>query len=170
MIPRPERTEAASYYFKYIDQVPDGDILNILEAQGREILGLLRSVSSEKSLHRYAEGKWTIRDTVAHLSDCERLFVFRAFWFARGFEAPLPSFEQDTAAAAANANAREWSALIAELEAVRASTLAFFRGLAPDDWTRQGTASNNPFSVRAMAWIAAGHVNHHLILLRERYL
>ena len=84
----PSRTEAAEYYFTYIDLVPEGDICELLNTQGRETLELLRGISEEESLHRYAPGKWSIRDVVNHLSDTERLFVFRAFWFARGFESP----------------------------------------------------------------------------------
>ncbi|MGH7560933.1 MAG: DinB family protein [Gemmatimonadales bacterium] len=99
MIAAPERSEAAEYYFRYIDLVPAGDILTTLEDQLPETLGLLRSIPSERSFHRYAPGKWSIRDLVNHLCDTERLFVFRAFWFARGFESPLPSFDQGVAAA-----------------------------------------------------------------------
>ena len=101
MIAVPDRTEAAEYYFTYIDQVPQGDICGLLDAQGNEVLDLLLGISEQQSLHRYAPGKWSIRDVVNHVSDAERLFVFRAFWFARGFESPLPSFDQTIAVSAA---------------------------------------------------------------------
>src|SRR6266567_5693029 len=97
----PDRTEAAEYYFTYIDQVPRGDIRDILEVQSRETLALLGGISEEQSLHRYAPDKWSIREVVGHLNDTERLFVFRAFWFGRGFDSPLPSFDQHTAISAA---------------------------------------------------------------------
>ncbi len=93
----PDRTEAAEYYFAYIDEVPDGDICEILRGQLPETITLLRDISEEQSLHRYAPGKWSIREVISHLNDTERVFVFRALWFARGFDTPLPSFDQDVA-------------------------------------------------------------------------
>lgn len=166
----PDRTEAAAYYFIYIDQVPAGDICDLLEAQGKETLDLLSGISVEQSLLRYAPGKWSIREVVNHLSDAERLCVFRAFWFARGFESALPSFDQTVAAAAAGANERSWDSVVEEFQAVRAATVAFFRSLPAEAWARRGMASDNPFTVRALAYLAMGHVIHHTKILRERYL
>lgn len=166
----PDRTEAAEYYFTYIDQVPAGDICVLLEAQLAETLALLRDISDARSLTRYAPGKWTIRQVVGHLNDTERLFVFRALWFARGFDSPLPSFDQNVAVSAAGADERSWRSHVDEFSAVRAATLAFFRGLPADAWTRRGVASGNPFTVRALAYLAVGHVSHHTRILRERYL
>lgn len=169
MTTAPDRTEAAEYYFTYINQVPAGDVCEILEAQRAELLGALGGISEERSRHRYAPDKWSIREVAAHMNDTERLFVFRAFWFARGFETPLPSFDQNIAIAAAGADARPLSSHADEFQSVRAATLSFFRTLPGDAWTRRGTASGNPFTVRALAYIAAGHVAHHLKILRERY-
>jgi hypothetical protein len=166
----PDRTEAAEYYFTYIDKVPSGDICDVLAAQSTETLTLLRSISDERSLHRYGQDKWTIREVVSHMNDAERVFAFRAFWFARGFDSPLPSFDQDVAVPNAAADARSWSSHIEEFEAVRAATLTLFKYLPAESWARRGTASDKPFSVRALAYIAAGHVEHHLRILRERYL
>lgn len=170
MTEAPDRTEAAAYYFTYIDQVPEGEICGLLEAQGKEMLDLLSGVSEERSQHRYAPEKWSIRDVVNHLSDVERLCVFRALWFARGFESTLPSFDQTIAVAAAGANDRPWDSVVEEFRAVRAATLAFFRSLPPDAWARRGIASDNPFTVRALAYVAAGHAIHHTKIIRERYL
>jgi hypothetical protein len=167
----PDRTEAAEYYFTYIDRVPrDTDVLRVLADQLPETVKLLESISDERSLHRYAPGKWSIREVVSHINDTERLFVFRALWFARGLEAPLPSFDQDVALAGAYADERPWRQHIDEFRAVRAASLAFFQSLRDDAWARRGIASGNPFSVRALAYITAGHVTHHALLLRERYL
>jgi hypothetical protein len=166
----PDRTEAAEYYFTYIDQVPTGDICRVLEAQLPETLALLHDISDEQSLTRYAPDKWSIREVVSHLNDTERLFVFRAFWFARGFDSPLPSFDQNVAVSTAGADERSWRSHVDEFKAVRAATLAFFRGLPADAWTRRGVASGNPFTVRALAYLAAGHVTHHTRILRQRYL
>ena len=170
MIAVPDRTEAAEYYFTYIDQVPEGDICGLLDAQGHEVLDLLLGISEQTSLHRYAPGKWSIRDVVNHVSDTERLFVFRAFWFARGFESPLPSFDQTIAVSAARADDRAWRSLVEEFRAVRAASMAFFRSLPAEAWARRGIASDNPFTVRALAYLAVGHVTHHTKILRERYL
>jgi DinB superfamily len=167
---RPERSEAADYYFTYIDKVPDGDICRILESQSVEIPALLEAIPEAQSDFRYAADKWSIREVVAHLNDCERLFVFRAFWFARGFDTPLPSFDQNVAMTGAGANQRSWSSHIDEFRVVRAATLAFFRNLPSEAWDRRGVASDNPFSVRALAYIAAGHIVHHAAILADRYL
>jgi DinB superfamily len=166
----PDRSEAAAYYFTYIDQVPPGDICEILTAQTAEAVRVFDAISDEQSLYRYASGKWSLREVVSHLSDTERLFVFRAFWFARGFESPLPSFEQDVAIAAAAADGRSWRSHVDEFRTVRAATLTFFQGLPDDAWTRRGMASGYAFSVRALAYISAGHVAHHLKIIRDRYL
>ncbi len=170
MSERPARDEAADYYFTYIDQVPDGDICATLEAQAVETLATFANVSEDGSRHRYGPGKWSIREVLGHVNDTERLFLSRAFWFARGFDTPLPSFDQNVAVAAAAADERSLSSHVEEFRAVRASTLAFFRNLPADAWTRRGTASGNPFTVRALAYLAAGHVVHHLAIVRERYL
>lgn len=166
----PDRTEAAEYYFKYIDLVPKGDICDILRAQLDQTVSLLRGIPDDRSLHRYAAGKWSIREAVSHVNDTERLFVFRAFWFARGFESPLPSFDQNVAVDHAGADARSWRSHVDEFRSVRGATLDFFRHLPAEAWLRRGIASDNPFTVRALAYIAAGHVIHHNAILRERYL
>ena len=167
---RPDRSESAAYYFTYIDQVPDGDICATLRVQLVEVPAFLESISEERSLHRYAPDKWTIREVVSHLNDTERVFAYRALWFARGYESPLPSFDQDTAIRTSGANERSFRSHIDEFRAVRAATIALFEHVPPDAWMRRGIASDNPFSARALAWISAGHVAHHLRILRERYL
>lgn len=166
----PEPHEAAPYYFKYIDQVQGEDVLAVLESQLDETLALLADISEERSLYRYGPDKWSFREVINHVNDCERLFISRAFWFARGFDSPLPSFDEKVSAAAARADERPWASHVEELRAVRLSTLAFFRNLPAEAWRRSGTASEMPFTVNALAWLAAGHLAHHLTILRERYL
>jgi hypothetical protein len=166
----PNRTEAADYYFTYIDQVPSGDIRQIIDAQAGDALALLNGISEEKSLARYADGKWSIREVVNHLNDCERLFVFRAMWFARGFDSELPSFDQNVAIAGGAANDLPLKTHVQEFHGVRNASIAFFRNLPESAWDRRGMASGNPFTVRALGYITAGHVAHHLRILRERYL
>ena len=116
----PDRTEAAEYYFTYIDQVGTGDIRSILEAQASETVAFLRGISSERSLHRYAPDKWSIRQTVGHVNDAERVFAFRAFWFARGFDSPLPSFDQNVAVFTAGSDERTWQSHVDEFQTIRA--------------------------------------------------
>jgi hypothetical protein len=170
MTPRPERTEAAPYYFTYIDQVPDGDILELLEAQRREVVDLLRGIPEPQSRHRYAADKWSIREVVNHVNDTERVFAFRALWFARGFANPLPGFDQNVGVAAARADEQAWSNLVDEFQVIRTATLALFRMLPEEAWARQGVASDKPVSVNALAYVVAGHATHHVKILRERYV
>jgi hypothetical protein len=166
----PDRTDAPEYYFKYIDRVAGTDICSILADQRQQTSDLLRTISEEQSLTRYAPGKWSIREVLGHVNDAERLFVARAWWFARGFDSPLPSFDQNVAAAHAGADDRDWNSHIDEFLAVRGATVSFFRGLPAEAWARRGTASGTDFTVRALAFIAAGHLIHHTTILRERYL
>ncbi|HYK87635.1 MAG TPA: DinB family protein [Acidobacteriota bacterium] len=167
---RPQSNEAAPYYFTYIDRIPSDDISRVLETQLEEILPVLRSISEDKSLHRYAPDKWSIRQVQNHVNDTERTFLFRALWFARGFDTPLPSFDQNTAVAVACADEYSWARHLEEFESIRAATLAFFRNLPADGWMRTGIASGNPFTVRALAYIIAGHAAHHTAILQERYV
>jgi hypothetical protein len=167
--PRPARNEAAEYYFTYIDQVPAGDICTILEDQSASVLTLFAGIDEEKSSYRYGPDKWSIRQVLSHLNDTERVFSLRLLWFARGFEEPLPSFDQNVAIDSAHADDRTWASHVEEFQAIRAATLALIKSLRDDVWDRRGTASGYSFTVRAMAFIAAGHVAHHARILRERY-
>lgn len=169
MLGTPQRTEAAPYYFTYIDRITKPDVIDVLDSQLDPTLDFLRTISEEKSLSRYAPGKWTIRQVMGHVNDTERMFVFRSMWFARGFETPLPSFEQEIAVAGAQSDSISWARHIQEFGEVRRATLSFFRNLPPEAWGRKGTASENSFTVRALAYIAAGHLDHHLAIVRERY-
>src|SRR6266550_4019396 len=157
----PEKSEAAPYFFRYIDRVPGGDILRVLESQLEETRSFLAGISEERSLHRYAPEKWSIRQVWNHVNDTERVFLFRGFWFARGFDSPLPSFDQDVAAASAAAGEISWAAHVEDFLGVRQATLTFYRNLPGEAWMRSGVASENSFTVRALAYIIAGHVAHH---------
>lgn len=170
MIGLPERTEAAPYYFTYIDQIKNPDIVRALDSQLSDVLAFFRGISEEKSLHRYAPDKWSIRQVLSHINDSERVFTYRALWFARGFETPLPSFDQEVAVRGADADAQPWASHIEEFGAVRGATLALFRRLPHEAWARKGVASDNPVTVRALAYIIAGHVQHHRSILETRYL
>lgn len=170
MIGRPKPDEAAAYYSMYIDRVTSDDVVDFMTTQLAETASFFKQISEEKSLHRYAPDKWSIRELLGHVNDCERVFAFRALWFARAFPDALPSFDQEIAVAGAGSNNVSWANLVDEFESVRAATLAFFRQLPEEAWARTGIASDNPVSVRALAYIIAGHVSHHVAILRERYV
>lgn len=167
---RPQPSEAADYYFRYIDLVPSDDVVSFLEGQFKETMPFLESISEEQSLHRYAPDKWSIRELLNHVNDGERIFLGRALWFARGFTDPLPSFDQEIAVAGAAANETPWAKLVEEFRTVRLATLSFFQNLPAGAWSRTGVASDNPVSVNAIAYIIGGHVAHHTNVLKERYL
>lgn len=170
MTGRPSPNEAAPYYFTYIDRIQDQNILHRLEAQLDEVMPVLHRISEEKSLHRYAPDKWNIRQMWNHVNDAERIFVFRALWFARTLPGALPSFEQEIAVNAAHCDGFCWNNYVEEFREIRLATVSFFRNLPEDAWMREGIASEKTFTVRALAYIAAGHVAHHAAVLKEKYL
>jgi len=170
MAGRPQRSEAAEYYFKYIDQVTTDDIVAVMEEQLREADELFADISEGKSLYRYGPEKWSIRQVVNHISDAERTFAFRAWWFSRGFEAQLPSYDQNVAAAGAHADVIPWHAHVEEFRSVRLATLSQFRNLPPGAWESGGIASDKHFTVKALAFIIAGHFTHHAKIIRSHYL
>ncbi len=167
---RPQTNEAAPYYSKYIDLVTSDEIVPAIESQMDEMLQFLHGISEEQSLHSYEPGKWTIREVLNHVNDGERVFLYRAFWFARGYQDALPSFEQDQAVREAHPNNSSWADLVEEFKSVRLATISFLKNLPDEAWSRTGVASGFPFTVRALAYIIAGHVAHHRNVLAERYL
>jgi DinB superfamily len=170
MIGLPQRTEAAQYYHQYIDRIVNPDVTAELALQLDETVAILNRISEEKSLYCYAPDKWSIRQMWSHVNDAERVFVFRALWFARGMKTPLPSFDQDVLVTGARADERDWSRHVEEFQSIRLSTITFFRNLPAHAWKRTGTASGCPFTVHALAYVTAGHVDHHLGILQSRYL
>ena len=166
----PQANEAASYYFGYIDLARSENIVTFLDEQLPATMSFLEGISEEQSLHRYEPDKWTMRQVLNHVNDGERIFLGRALWFARGLTDPLPSFDQEIAVAGANANDTPWRQLVDEFRTIRVGTLSFFLNLPSDAWYRTGVASDNPFTVNALAYIIGGHVAHHVGVLKERYL
>ena len=166
----PQTNEAATYYFPYINLARTDDVVSFLKDQLAETTPFLERITEEQSLHRYEPGKWSIRELWNHVNDGERIFLSRSLWFARGFQDPLPSFDQEIAVAGANANDTPWAEHVEEFRTVRLGTLSFFRNLPAEAWSRTGVASDNPFTVNALAYIIAGHAAHHVNVLKERYL
>lgn len=167
---RPSADECISYYFTYIDLVPDGDIVQTLRVQHAEIHQLVNAISEVKAGVGPAPNEWSAKQIVQHLTDTERLFAFRALWFARGEQAALPGMEPNPWVANTNANTRAAGDLLAEFDHVRAASIALFDNLDDAAWLRRGTASGGVMSVRALAWIIAGHELHHNQSLREKYV
>ena len=167
---RPETSEYAEYYGLYINQVPDGDILELLAAGVRRSREVLGELPQAWETHRYQPGKWTIREVVGHMVDVERMFGYRALSMARADPAPLPGMDQELWAAQSNAGDRPLAALIADLERARASSIAMFESFDDASWERRGKASGVGFGVRAFPYILAGHEIHHLRVLEEKYL
>lgn len=167
-IGRPEASEYVSYYEKYVSRVPEADLVGALSRDAATTGSLLRSVPESRAEHRYEAGKWSIRQVFQHIVDAERVFGFRALWFARNAGTPQPGMEQDDFVRNAPA-APSLASLAAEFDHVRQGHVLFFAGLDPEAWTRSGIASGNTFSVRAVAAILVGHARHHGSVLRERY-
>lgn len=167
---RPEKAEYAPYFETYIGKVHHEEFLAGLISQTAETMSLLNSISADRSLFRYGPDKWSIREVIGHLIDAERVFTYRALRIARGDQTPLPSFDHDLFVKTSGLDQRTWESLKEEFEAVRRATIALFSSFEPQAWLRMGTASNNPVSARALAYITAGHELHHVEILRSRYL
>jgi DinB superfamily len=166
---RPQPGEYASYYEKYISLVSSDDILGTLEAQRLQMAQLLAGRSERDGNFRYAPDKWTVKEVIGHVSDCERMFAYRALRISRGDRTPMEGFEQDDYVRNGSFGERTLADLALEFDAVRNSTLALFRSLPDEAWQRQGIANKNEVSVRALAFIAAGHELHHRRILVEKY-
>ena len=166
----PNPSEYAPFYAGYVNRVPSGDVIEVLATQFENTFQLLKELSEEEARFRYAPDKWSIKQIVGHLIDAERVFVFRALSFSRKEPKPLPGYDQDDYTQAANFDQRRWYDLLDEFRAVRQATIHFFRGLDEAMMQRTGTANNVTFTVRALAYIVAGHEHHHVQVLQERYL
>ena len=158
-----------SVVYPYVDLVPEDDVIGALEAQQKELAMLLRPLSEEKAGHRYAEGKWSIREVVGHITDTERVFAYRLLTFARGGDQPQPGFDEKMFAANGGYDAQPFGDLLDGFDAVRTSSLFLLRQLPPEAWDRGGVANNKPIDVRTLARMMAGHARHHTKILRERY-
>lgn len=167
---RPDSSEYAAYYEGYISKVPDGDLVGTLKKQLDDTLGLIKSIPEDRGGFRYGEGKWSIKEVIGHVIDGERIFSYRVLRFGRGDATPLASFEQDGYISTGNFDKRTLENLANEYEHVRRATISLLENMDADAWARRGTASDNEVSVRALAFIIAGHERHHMEILRTKYL
>ena len=170
LIDRPQQTEYAPYYGKYNALVADGNIITILGQQIDNTLALLHGLSDAQAMSRYAPGKWSVKEVVGHLMDTERIFGYRALRFARNDQTPLSGFEQNDYVQQAKFDDQSLSDLASEFEHVRRGNIHLLRGLTADSWDRRGEANDNQVSVRALAYIIAGHELHHMEIIRTKYL
>ncbi len=166
---RPQDGTFGEYYRKYIDLVPDGDLRRLLPVIFDANFRAMRTITPEQERHRYAPGKWSIREVVGHMADTERVFSYRALRVARGDTTPLPSFDENLFVREAQYDDIPLEQILGELMAVHASTILLFENMSDHVFGREGIASGHPISVRALAYIIAGHELHHMNILRERY-
>jgi hypothetical protein len=167
-ITKPQPEEHAEYYAKYIKLVGD-DALGALRSQSASTPRLLSGLSEAQAMHRYAPGKWSVKEVVGHMMDAERVFSYRALRIARADKTPLPGFDENAWVPAAHFDRRPMADLVSDYQTMRAATVSLFASLDEEALTRVGTANDQPFSVRALAHIIAGHELHHVAILRERY-
>ncbi len=176
-IARPDTSEYAPYYNTYVsdaaatlERTSKSDIRDLMEQQCDELALLVRDISDEAANKGYAPGKWSLKESIVHMGDTERVFAYRALRIGRGDETPLASFDQDAYVPTSGANNRTLADILAEFRAVRAASLALINSFDDDALARIGTASDPLFSTRALCWIMAGHTAHHIGLTRDRYL
>ena len=168
---RPAADEFVPAFAYYVAEIrEDEDVLAVLTGQLYEALSRLRGLPASRGDYRYAPGKWTIKDVVGHLSDTERVFAGRALWIARGERTPQPGYDDQSWVAETGAERRTLADMIEEWGYVRRATLALLQPLAPEAWQRRGLAGDGPITVRALAYVIAGHTRHHLRVLEARYL
>jgi hypothetical protein len=167
-INRPDASEFANFYAGYVGKVPDSGPVKLLEAQIAR-LEKLKSLSEDKANHAYADGKWTVKEVIGHLADAERVFTYRLTRIARGDQTPLAGFDENAWAKTAPHAKRPMAKVADEMIAIRRSTLALIDSLDEASIGNTGVANNNPVSARAICWILAGHTEHHLGILSERY-
>lgn len=167
---RPEANEYNPYYSTYINLLPEGDIIHILEEQMKETNLLLKNISEREGLFRYAPNKWSIKEVIGHIADTERIMAYRLLSIARGETVSLPGYNDDMYVLRAAFDKQSMQNLLANLMVVRQSTLHLLKSLDEEAWSQRGIANNSEVTVRALACIIAGHELHHRKIIKERYL
>ncbi len=167
---RPQPGDYIPYQTQYIDTVGDADIVDVLDEQQTSLKQFLTSIPKDKALYAYADGKWTINEVIGHLTDTERIMAYRLLRFSRNDKNPLPGFEQDDYIANSRYNEMDMATLVDEFLAVRRANMYLFKSLSADEKARAGTASGNRVTVNALLYVIAGHANHHVNILKAKYL
>ncbi len=166
---RPESNEYADYYATYVSMVPEGNMMDILEMQREDLLKRLNNLSEEQANYRYGPEKWSIKEVIGHLADTERYMAYRLFCIARGEKANLPGHNEEDFVKEAMFDTYSFRTLLEDYTSVRNATLQLLKNLRDDVWTNWGNANGFPVTVRALAFIVAGHELHHMKILTERY-
>lgn len=169
-IARPAADEYAPFYETYVGKVTEPDLVSLLTSQQASTAKFLAGLTETQAAHRYAPGKWSLREVIGHLADSERIFAYRLLRIARADTTPLPGFDENLYVPGGEFERRPLASVAAEFASVRAATLTLLEGTTPEALARMGTASGKPISARALAFIIAGHEKHHLGVIRERYL
>lgn len=167
---RPLPGEYAEAYAPYFADAGDGDVLAQFQTQTEEVVALFAGLSETQAAFRYAPGKWSLKDLLQHLCDSDRIFAYRCLCVGRGDTTPLPGFDENAYTAAAHADARTMAELVADWRAARGASLALFRSLSDAAWMNRGTTNGRAITTRCIPYICAGHVAHHVAVIRERYL
>jgi uncharacterized damage-inducible protein DinB len=165
----PVADEYAPFYSGYVSLAKEHDPLELLDKQRDTLRQMCSTLTEEQALARYAPGKWSIKEVLGHLSDTERVFSYRLFRISRGDTTPLAGFDQNAYVDNARSDERPLAELLEEFLSVREATLRLVQGLTPEELARRGTANEAAVSARALVHIAAGHVEHHIRILRESY-
>ncbi len=169
MIPRSEIIMADSYQ-PYVELIKENDFREAIRKNTKQFRRLLESIPRKKFDHAYAEGKWTIREMMQHIIDCERVFTYRALRFSRKDATPLPGFDENSWAASAGATSRRWKDLLEEFKTVRKSTEYLYGQLSDEQLRFVGEANRRPLNAFTIGFIIPGHIAHHILILREKYL
>ncbi|GIP57847.1 DinB family protein [Paenibacillus woosongensis] len=167
---KPQSGEYLEHFEEYIREVPEGELISLLELQPEEAMLKLGTLSDEAGNYKYAEGKWSLKEVLGHITDTERVMSYRLLRIARGDKTPLPGFNEELFVSHANFERLSIQQLLKDFTTVRKATLSLIRQLDDEAWQRAGTASGGPVSSRALAYIIAGHAIHHFRIIRERYL
>ena len=169
-MPRPILSEVPEFYHKYIEQVKANDLIDALQQNTGTVVPFLKSIPDGKWNYRYAEGKWSLKEMLQHIIDAERIFSYRALCFARGEQASLPGFDENSYAALSKADRQTAEELILEFETLRKSIEQLFMSFDAEQLAAKGIANNKAISVNAIGFIIPGHVQHHVNIINERYL
>lgn len=169
-MPRPNLNRIPLWFHNYVNKVPENDLMEAMINQTPSFINFFEKIPVEKRDYRYAEGKWTIKEMLQHIIDAERVFAYRGLCIARNDTTPLPGFDENNYADNAKANIRDWDEMMEEFKVVRRSSEILFGSFDEEQLEANGTANNNPIYVLAIGFVLVGHVNHHLSILKERYL
>jgi hypothetical protein len=167
---RPEPDEYPEWYHGYVQSVPEGDIVRLLKSQLADVENLAASIQEDASFFRYEQGKWSIKEVFGHLNDAERILSYRALRYIRKDKTDIPQYDHNEYVVTGKFDRIRLGKLVEEFKNLRAATVSLFSNVNDEEWMLSGTANGQLFTVRAMAYIIVGHVNHHVAVLKEKYL